>query len=61
MTEKQSVRFCHGGALDADRVRETGAQGLYRVYDPNGKFLGLGELRDGVLAVRRLLVEKDQT
>ena len=59
VTEKQSVRFCHGGELDAGRVRGLGAPGLYRVYRPDGRFLGVGDLRDDVLAVRRLLIEKE--
>ena len=59
VTDKQSVRFGHGGELSADRVHGLGADGLYRVYRPDGTFSGLGDLRDGVLAVRRLLTEKD--
>ena len=59
VTEKQSVRFGHGGELFADRVRGLSENGLYRVYDPNKKFLGLGERRDDVLAVRRRLMDED--
>ena len=57
VTEKQRVRFCHGGALDRVRVRGVGADGLYRVYDPDGVFLGAGELSGEALAVRRLMIE----
>lgn len=59
VTENQSVRFCHGGALDQKRLRGTQGDGLYRVYAPNGRFLGLGILQSdaGELAVRRLLIE----
>ena len=59
VTEKQSVRFGHGGALDAERVRGLAADGLYRVYRPDNTFMGLGDLRNGQLAVRRLLIEKE--
>ena len=60
VTEKQSARFRNGGALDLARVRIGEQDGLYRVYDPQGTFLGLG-LRDtekSELAVRRLLIER---
>ena len=59
VTDKQSVRFCHGGELDAGRVRGLEAPGLYRVYRPDGRFLGVGDLRNDVLAVKRLLIEKE--
>ncbi len=59
VTENQSARFCHGGALDAGRVRGLCGDGLYRVYAPDGRFLGLGSFGAdaGELAVRRLLIE----
>lgn len=58
ITEKQTVRFRNGGALDRVRLRGIGEDGLYRVYAPDGAFLGLGELREADLAVRRLLIER---
>ena len=60
VTEKQAVRFDNGGALDLARVRGVSGAGLYRVYDPAGRFLGLGEVRpeQNELAVRRRLVER---
>ena len=45
VTEKQALRFANGGALAADRLKMTLAEGRYRVYSPAGVFLGLGELR----------------
>lgn len=57
VTEKQSVRFCHGGALDRVRLRGADADGLYRVYDPADRFLGMGRLSGEAMAVQRLLVE----
>ena len=60
VTEAQSARFCHGGALAGERVRGLCGDGLYRVYAPDGRFLGLGSFSAdaGELAVRRLLIEK---
>ncbi len=60
VTQNQSVRFRNGGALDLARVRGADADGLYRVYDPQGVFLGLGErnAEKSELAVRRLLIER---
>ena len=60
VTQNQSVRFRNGGALDLARVRGTDADGLYRVYDPQGVFLGLGDrnTEKNELAVRRLLIER---
>lgn len=60
VTQNQSVRFCNGGALDLARVRGVGDDGLYRVYDPQGTFLGLGQKSadQNELAVRRLLIER---
>ena len=60
VTEKQSVRFRNGGALDLARVRGADADGLYRVYDPQGTLLGLGtrSAEQNELAVRRLLIER---
>lgn len=45
VSPKQAVRFGNGGALAADRVKELGAPGRYRVYNDAGVFLGLGEYR----------------
>ena len=60
VTEKQAVRFDNGGALDLIRVRGVDGEGLYRVYEPAGRFLGLGEVHpeQNELAVRRRLVER---
>lgn len=60
VTQAQSVRFANGGALDAGRLRFADRlAGLYRVYSPEGRFLGLGELPEGAdeLKVRRVLQE----
>ncbi len=60
VTQAQAVRFANGGALDAGRLHFTEKRdGLYRVYSPGRRFLGLGELPvDGdELKVRRVLQE----
>ena len=45
VTQAQAVRFANGGALDADRLRFAEKRdGLFRVYSPDERFLGLGEL-----------------
>ena len=45
VTEKQALRFANGGALNADRLKESPASGRCRVYSPANVFLGLGEVR----------------
>ncbi len=45
VTEKQAVRFLNGGALDRERLRAETVPSLYRVYAPDGTFLGLGGIR----------------
>ncbi len=52
----QAMRFFNGGALDLARLPQIGssAAGLYRVYHPQGNFLGLGEIRKEELAVARV-------
>jgi hypothetical protein len=57
----QAKRFCNGGALAIDRIRKKLADGTYRVYSPDGLFLGLGQAdcNKQELAVKRLLVRRD--
>lgn len=60
VTQAQAVRFANGGALDADRLRFAEKRdGLFRVYSPDERFLGLGELlpEERELKVRRVLQE----
>lgn len=61
VSEAQARRFYNGGALALDRIRKSLDTGLYRVYAPDGSFLGLGEadFEKGELAVKRLLVKRD--
>jgi tRNA pseudouridine55 synthase len=39
----QAVRFSNGGPLSLERLHNCKAKGLYRVYDGENNFLGLGE------------------
>lgn len=57
----QAKRFGNGGALDLERIRNKLSQGVYRVYSPEGLFLGLGEadLDKQELLVKRLMVRRD--
>lgn len=54
----QSKRFKNGGALDLARIKKAPQLGaLVRVYSPDNDFLGLGEVRENELAVKRVYVE----
>lgn len=53
VTENQTKRFSNGGSLMKERIRNFGENGIYRVYG-NGEFLGLGELTDTDLLVKRV-------
>lgn len=46
VTEAQSTRFLNGGDLLRARIGDPKAAGLYRVYAPDARFLGLGEITD---------------
>lgn len=55
----QSSRFKNGGALAADRIKyNMKAAQLYRVYSPEGVFLGLGEAAENELKAKRIFVNK---
>lgn len=59
VTAAQSVRFSNGGALLRARVGNP-ETGVYRVYDPTQKFLGLGEVacsEADSLSVKRVFVD----
>ena len=55
VTEAQSNRFRNGGGLSRERLN-TASEGLFRVYAPDGSFLGLGELasESDCLTVKRV-------
>ena len=58
VSEAQAKRFRNGGELDASRLHAKLVPSLYRVYSPDGVFLGLGEFRENEtnLFVKRILV-----
>ncbi len=59
VTEAQAKRFSNGGELDLNRIKCAKITGYYRVYAPDGKFLGLGEINDPeTLQVKRVYVPK---
>lgn len=59
VTEPQAKRFRNGGELDTQRLKCKLSEGLYRVYSPDGKFLGLGEYKQNEqsLKVKRVCVD----
>ncbi len=59
VSEAQAKRFCNGGALAAERIHTQLSIGLNKVYSPDSRFLGLGELAEdsGELTVKRLYID----
>lgn len=58
VSEAQAKRFRNGGELDSERLHTRLVPSLYRVYSPDGNFLGLGEYRENEtnLFVKRVFV-----
>lgn len=55
----QSVRFKNGGVLDTARIKkQISDESIYRVYNPEGDFLGLGQAVDNELIIKRIYTEK---
>lgn len=61
ITAPQASRFSNGGPLDLVRVPTAVVGTVYRVYTPDGYFLGLGEAEPEAqqLKVKKLLVKRD--
>ena len=61
VTKPQANRFHNGGGLAYDRLHGDYPVGIYRVYSPERKLLGLGEISEekGDLEVRRVLVSDE--
>lgn len=59
VSETQSRRFSNGGSLMRDRLKKNLKDGIYRVYSNEKIFLGLGELSEQDLKVKRLLTKRD--
>ena len=53
VNENQAKRYSNGGSLMRERLKGNLENGLYRVYG-NGEFLGLGELDNENLKVKRV-------
>lgn len=53
VTDNQATRFSNGGSLMRERLQGIKENGIYRVYG-KGKFLGLGELTETELNVKRV-------
>lgn len=60
VTTPQANRFHNGGALDYARLHGDYPAGVYRVYSPDRKLLGLGEIKEDKtdLTVRRVLIDE---
>ena len=59
VTAPQAKRFSNGGSLDCERFGGKKEPGLYNVYDPEGEYLGVGEIDESraELSVRRVYVK----
>lgn len=59
VSEAQAKRFKNGGELDVSRLHAKLTEPLYRVYSPDGNFLGLGEYKNNntALKVKRVYVD----
>lgn len=59
VSEAQARRFGNGGALDLVRIKNFSGSGLFRVYSPDGAFLGLGRANSETneLEIARLYIE----
>ncbi len=60
VSNPQANRFHNGGALDYARLHGDYPVGIYRVYSPDRKLLGLGEIKEekSDLTVRRVLIDE---
>ena len=57
VTEAQAKRFRNGGELDLQRLKCPKMLGIYRIYDPENNFIGLGEIGMGdSLTIKRVFV-----
>jgi tRNA pseudouridine55 synthase len=55
----QSRRFACGGELDTDRIKDITGCGLFKVFSPEGSFLGLGRVEEnsGRMTVEKVFVD----
>ena len=59
VTAPQAKRFSNGGSLECERFGGKKEPGFYNVYDPEGEYLGVGEIDESraELSVRRVYVK----
>ena len=57
VSEAQAKRFRNGGELSLERLRYPRMLGFFRVYDPNGNFIGIGEIgQKDCLEIKRVFM-----
>lgn len=58
VTQKQAQRFGNGGELDLVRLKGSLPDDFYRIFDPDGKFLGLGKAENskGIMKAVKIYV-----
>ncbi len=57
VSEAQAKRFRNGGELDLQRLKYPRMLGIFRIYDPEDNFIGLGEIGTGdSLTIKRVFV-----
>ena len=59
VSEAQSKRFRNGGALSVQRIKNFTGSGIFRVYSPDGEFMGLGKTNEETdeLEIAKLYIE----
>lgn len=57
ISEAQAKRFRNGGELSLERLRYPRMLGYFRVYDPDGNFIGIGEIgQKDCLEIKRVFM-----
>ena len=57
VSEAQAKRFRNGGELSLERLKYPRMLGYFRVYDPNGNFIGIGEIgQKDCLEIKRVFM-----
>ena len=57
VSEAQAKRFRNGGELSLERLKYPRMLGFFRVYDPNGNFIGIGEIgQKDCLEIKRVFM-----
>ncbi len=57
VSEAQAKRFRNGGELSLERLRYPRMLGFFRVYDPDGNFVGIGEIgQKDCLEIKRVFM-----